>query len=58
MLVALGILLALVVGALIGVGFARWEASHRVPVDEAAIREKWKARNEYQREKATRNHFQ
>ena len=58
MLVALGILIALVVGALIGVGLARWESSRRVPVDEAVIREKWEARNEYQREKATRNHYQ
>jgi len=50
--------LALVVGALIGVGIARWEASRRVPVNEDVIREKWEARNEYQREKATRNHYQ
>jgi len=54
----LGILLALVVGALIGVAIARWEASRRVPVNEDVIREKWEARNEYQREKATRNHYQ
>lgn len=54
----LGILLALVVGALIGVGIARWEASRRVPVNEDVIREKWEARNENQREKATRNHYQ
>ncbi len=57
-MIVLGILVALVVGALIGVGLARWEASRRVPVDEAVIRESWEARNELQREKATRNHYQ
>jgi hypothetical protein len=57
-MIVLGILLALALGAGIGIGIARWEASRRVPVDEASIREKWEARNEYQREKATRNHAQ
>jgi uncharacterized protein YneF (UPF0154 family) len=52
------ILLALIIGSLIGVGIARWEASRRVPVDESVIREKWEAVNEYQRKKAARNHHQ
>lgn len=52
------ILLALIIGSLIGVGIARWDASRRVPVDESVIREKWEAINEYQREKAARNHYQ
>jgi len=57
-MIVVWILLALVIGSLIGVGIARWDASRRVPVDESVIREKWEAVNEYQRKKAERYHYQ